>query len=184
MIYLRVLRAIIRRPVGRAATVSPATASYFFSYKDKSQQDFFIRKIEDEVERANAEKRLALMVKYCQIRSCRRQFLLNYFGEEWPHNSCGSCDICQRAAGQLDYGKEFDGTELAQKIMSAIVRTGERFGAGHVVGVLRAGHGGRIIDLGHDRLSVYGIARDISADDLKDAVDQLVDIGLVGTGSW
>ena len=63
-------------------------------------------------------------------------------------SSCNSCDICQRAAGELDYGKEYDGTELAQKTMSAIVGTGERFGAGHVVGVLRGGRGGRIIDSG------------------------------------
>ena len=157
----------------------PSNCVLFFSYRDKSQQDFFIRKIEDEVERASAEKRLELMVKYCQIRSCRRQFLLSYFGEEWPHDSCGSCDICQRAAGQLDYGKEFDGTELTRKIMSAILKTGERFGAGHVVDVLRGGRGRRIISSGHDRLSVYGIVRDIPANDLKDAIDQLVDIGLI-----
>ena len=157
----------------------PSNCVLFFSYRDKSQQDFFIRKIEDEVERANAEKRLELMVNYCQIRSCRRRFLLNYFGEAWPHNICGSCDICQRAAGQLGHGREFDGTELARKIISAIVKTGERFGAGHVVGVLRGGRAGRIIELGHDRLSVYGIARDTSDNDLKDAIDQLVDIGLI-----
>ena len=102
------------------------------------------------------KKRLALMIQYCQIRSCRRQFLLNYFGETWPHASCDSCDICQRAAGQLDYGKEFDGTELTQKIMSAIVKTGERFGAGHVVGILRGGRSSRIIDFGHDRLRSTG----------------------------
>ena len=157
----------------------PSNCVLFFSYRDKSQQDFFIGKIEDRVERANAEKRLALMVKYCQIRSCRRQFLINYFGEEWPHDNCGSCDVCRRAAGQLDSGKEFDGTELAQKIMSAIIKTGERFGAGHIVGVLRGGRASRIIDLGHDQLSVYGIAGDVSANDLRDAIDQLVDIGLV-----
>ena len=157
----------------------PSSCVLFFSYRDKSQQDFFIGKIEDPVERANAEKRLALMVKYCQVRSCRRQFLLNYFGEDWPHDNCGSCDFCRRAAGQLDSGKEFDGTELAQKIMSAIIKTGERFGAGHIVSVLRGGRGSRIIDLGHDQLSVYGVVRDTSANDLKDAIDQLVDIGLV-----
>ena len=157
----------------------PSNCALFFSYGDKSQQDFFIRKIEDQVERANAEKRLALMVKYCQVRSCRRQFLLNYFGEEWPHDNCSSCDVCRRAAGQLDSGKEFDGTELAQKIMSAIVKTGERFGAGHVVAVLRGGRGRRIIDLGHNQLSVYGLARGVSDNDLKDAIDQLVDVGLV-----
>ena len=157
----------------------PSNCVLFFSYRDKSQQDFFVRKIEDPVERANAEKRLTLMVKYCQIRSCRRQFLLNYFGEEWSHDNCGSCDVCRRAAGQLDSGKEFDGTELAQKIMSAIIKTGERFGAGHIVSVLRGGRGGRIIDLGHDQLSVYGIAGGVSTNDLKDAIDQLVDIGLV-----
>ena len=63
--------------------------------------------------------------------------------------------------------------------MSAIVGTGERFGAGHVVGVLRGSRGGRIIELGHDRLSVYGIARDISDNNLKDAIDQLVDVSLI-----
>ena len=165
---------------GRAGRDSqPSNCVLFFSYRDKSQQDFFIHKIEDEVERANAKKRLELMVQYCQIRSCRRQFLLSYFGEEWPHASCGSCDICQRAAGQLDYGREFDGTELARKIMSAIVGTGERFGAGHVAGVLRGSRGGRIIESGHDRLSVYGIAKDISDNNLKDAIDQLVDVNLI-----
>ena len=75
--------------------------------------------------------------------------------------------------------EEFDGTELTQKIMSAIVKTGERFGAGHIVDVLRGGHGWRVIDLGHDRLSVYGTARDVSANNLKDAIDQLVDVGLI-----
>ncbi|MYB40379.1 DNA helicase RecQ [Candidatus Saccharibacteria bacterium] len=158
----------------------PSNCVLFFSYRDKSQQDFFIRKIADSAERANAEKRLNLMVKYCQIRSCRRQFLLNYFGEAWPCDNCGSCDSCHRAAGQLDYGREFDGTELAQKIMSAIIKTGERFGANHITGVLRGGHASRVMELGHNNLSVYGIARDISANDLKDAIDQLVDIGLVG----
>ena len=158
---------------------NPSNCVLFFSYRDKSQQDFFISKIEDGVERANAQKRLSLMVEYCQIRSCRRQFLLNYFGEDWPHDNCAACDICQRAAGRVGFGSEFDGTELAQKIMSAIVKTGQRFGAGHVVDVLRGGRGKRVIGSGHDQLSVYGIARDVSVDDLKDAIDQLVDGGLV-----
>ena len=87
----------------------PSDCVLFFSYADRSQQDFFIRKIEDDVERANAEKRLELMVDYCQAKSCRRQFLLNYFGEDWPHNNCGGCDICLPASDHLDLRVEFDG---------------------------------------------------------------------------
>ena len=79
----------------------------------------------------------------------------------------------------LDFGSEFDGTELAQKILSAIVRTEERFGAGHIVNVLRGSRSSRVLALGHDQLSVYSIAREASADDLLDAIDQLIDSGLV-----
>ena len=72
----------------------PSDCVLFFSYGDKSQQDFFIRKIKDDAERLNAERKLMQMVEYCQTRSCRRGFLLNYFGEAWPHENCGACDVC------------------------------------------------------------------------------------------
>ena len=155
----------------------------FFSYGDKSQQDFFIRQIKDDTERLNAEKKLMQMVEYCQTRSCRRQFLLNYFGEVWPPENCGACDVCLPAEGHLDFGEEFDGTKLTQKILSAIVRTEGRFGANHIVDVLRGSHSRRLLTLGHDRLSVYGIAKETRADDLRDTIDQLVDGGLVERAS-
>ena len=59
--------------------------------------------------------------------SCRRRFILEYFGERWPEENCGACDVC------LESREEFDATEIAQKILSAVVRTGERFGANHII---------------------------------------------------
>ena len=161
----------------------PSDRVLFFSYADRSQQDFFIRKIEDDVERANAEKRLELMVDYCQAKSCRRQFLLNYFGEDWPHNNCGGCDICLPASDHLDLRVEFDGTEITQKLLSTIIKTESGFGANHIVNVLRGSQSKRLLSFGHDRLSVYGIARGVTADQLKDTIEQLIDVGLIERSS-
>ena len=156
----------------------PSECVLFYSYRDKINQEYFIRQIEDEAERRNAEAKLAKMVEYGEAKSCRRAFLLDYFGEEWLEESCGACDVCFEASGQGDSGNVYDGTEIAQKVLSAIVRTGEMFGAAHVVAVLRGSRSQRVLRSGHDRLSVYGIARGVLGEDLKDVIDQLIDKGL------
>ena len=157
----------------------PSDCVLFFSYGDRSQQDFFIRQIKDDVERANAEKRLTLMVDYCQSRSCRRKFLLNYFGETWRSDNCGSCDICLPADERFDQGEEFDGTEITQKILSAIIRTENKFGANYIVDVLRGSKSKRILSFKHDQLLVYGTAQQESASHLKDLIEQLIVAGLI-----
>ena len=102
------------------------------------------------------------MVEFAQLPTCRRRFILEYFGEQWTEENCGGCDVCLRS------GEEFDASEIAQKILSAVIRTGERFGANHVIQVLIGSRAKRVLELGHDRLSVYGIAKDFGAPQLRD----------------
>ena len=164
----------------------PSECVLFYSYGDKINQDFFIKQIEDEGQRRNAEEKLAKMVEYGAARTCRRTFLLEYFGEAWPENGCGACDVCLAGSEKPGSENTYDGTEIAQKVLSAVMRTGERFGANHIVDVLRGSRARRVLELRHDELSVHGIARHVDADDLKDIIDQLIDKGLLArsTGDY
>ena len=173
----------------------PSECVLFFSHSDKMKQKFFIRKIEDAAERENAEARLEKMVEYGAATTCRRRLLLEYFDETWKQDNCAACDVSlsEEPAGQnSDRVPEssgavpFDGTEIAQKVLSAVVRTGGRFGATHIVGVLRGSRSKRVLELGHDKLTVYGIAREISRHELRDMIDQLAAKGLlaVATGDY
>ena len=94
--------------------------------------------------------KLNAMVGLAEGQSCRRQALLGYFGEQ-RDGSCGNCDVC------LDPPDCYDATEDAQKALSCVYRVGERFGLGHVIDVLTGAQTARIAQLGHDRLSTYGI---------------------------
>ncbi len=155
----------------------PSECVLFYTFGDKVKQDFFINQIEDLDERNHAAEKLAKMVDYCELRSCRRQFMLNYFGEEWVPESggddCGGCDVC------LAVKEEFDATEIAQKILSAIIRTGERFGIKYVADVLRGSNAKRIRELQHDQLTVHGIASESSDSELREMFGLLQDEGLV-----
>ena len=156
----------------------PSECVLFYSYRDKINQEYFIGQIEDDAQRQNAEEKLARMVEYGDVASCRRAFLLGYFGEQWTEDDCGACDVCLAASEEPDPATTYDGAEIAQKVLSAIIRTGERFGANHVVGVLRGSRAQRVLQFGHDSLSVHGVARGMPDDDLKDVIDQLIDKGL------
>ena len=111
----------------------PGECVLFYSYGDAAKQEYFINQIEDEAERANAREKLAQVVEFCQLQACRRRFILGYFGESWQEENCGGCDFC------LTPREEFDATVIAQKILSAVIRTRERFGINHVSAVLRGG---------------------------------------------
>jgi len=151
----------------------PSECVLFFSYSDKIKQDFFIDQIVDDAQRETARQKLAQILRFAEIQSCRRKFLLEYFGERWDQANCGGCDVC------LTPREEFDATEISQKILSGVIRTGERFGANHVIDVLRGSDTKRVGTLGHDKLTVYGIARDFSADELKQLVRSLTERGLL-----
>ena len=145
----------------------PSECVLFYSYSDKVKQDYFIDRIDDESERGNARQKLAKMVEFAQLPTCRRRFILEYFGERWPEENCGGCDVCLRS------GEEFDATEITQKILSAVIRTGERYGENHVTQVLIGTRTKRVLELGHDQLSVHGIARDFGRPQLRDVIGQL-----------
>ena len=119
------------------------------------------------------------MVSYGETNSCRRAFLLGYFGEEWGEENCGACDVCLAKSVQVDAAHTYDGTKIGQKVLSAVIRTGERFGVNHVVDVLRGSRSQRVQQFRHDTLPVHGIARGFTKEELQDVVDQLIDKGLI-----
>ena len=95
------------------------------------------------------------------------------FGENWQEEDCGGCDFCLTAR------EEIDATEIGQKILSAVIRTGERFGVNHVSAVLRGRKTKRVVDLKHDELSVFGVAQDCADAELKVIVGLLLVGGLL-----
>ena len=155
----------------------PSECVLFYSHGDKRKQDFFIDRIEDEAERRNAQDKLDRMIEFCGLSTCRRKFLLEYFGEAWTQKDCRGCDVC------LTPREEFDATIIAQKILSAVIRTGQRFGIAHVSQVLRGADTKRIRELRHDDLSVYGIVTDLSDADVKEIAGLLQAEGLLHKNS-
>ena len=151
----------------------PSECVLFYAYADKAKQDYFINQIEDPSERRNARQKLAKMVEFAELPTCRRRFILEYFGESWEDENCGACDKCAKLE------EPFDATEIAQKILSAVIRTGERFGANHVIQVLIGSRAKRVLELGHDQLSVYGLAKDFGQTQLRDIMGQLQARGLL-----
>ncbi|MDW6091495.1 ATP-dependent DNA helicase RecQ [Vibrio rhizosphaerae] len=116
--------------------------------------------------------KLNAMSAFAEAQTCRRQVLLNYFGE-YRKQPCGNCDIC------LDPPKMFDATKEAQKALSCVYRVNQNFGIGYVVEVLRGMQNIRIRENGHDQLSTYGIGRERSHDYWVSIFRQLIHKGLL-----
>jgi len=151
----------------------PSDCVLFYSYGDRSKQEYFISQIEDDDERDKAHTKLDQILALCDLQTCRRAYLMEYLGESWPKTECGGCDIC------LLPREEFDATEIAQKILSTAIRTGERFGVNHLVDVLRGSANKAVRSRGHHELPVFGISRDVDSDELKEMVRSLVTNGLL-----
>ena len=131
----------------------PAEALLLFSYADVVVARSLIEKSNNEEQKRIELHKLNAMVGFAESQSCRRRMLLGYFGERLEKD-CGNCDVC------LDPPELIDVTEDARKALSCVYRVGQRFGIGHVIDVLRGSQGERIMRLGHDRLSTYGIGTD------------------------
>jgi ATP-dependent DNA helicase RecQ len=125
----------------------------FFSYGDKFKIEYFINQKEDENERQVAYKQLREMTNYCESNMCRRRLLLAYFGERFDEPTCGCCDAC------LEPKEQFDGTIAAQKILSCVYRTGERFGINYIVDVLLGSRNQKVMQNGHDTIKTYGVGK-------------------------
>lgn len=140
----------------------------FYSYGDKMKQDYFIRRISRDDERLLAEQKLDQVIEFCELQHCRRGYLLKYFGEKWETANCGNCDTC------LTPSEDFDATQISHKILSAVIRTGERFGMNHVVDVLLGKNTKKIKDLGHNMLSVFGVEKQFQKEEIKQFMRSLL----------
>nr|WP_319385378.1 DNA helicase RecQ [uncultured Roseibium sp.] len=125
----------------------------------------------DDIKRAENTKLNALL-GICETSGCRRQALLAHFGETYPQ-PCGNCDTC------LSPVETWDGTESARKLMSAIYRTGQRFGTGHVIDVLLGKTSEKVTRFAHDKLSVFGIGQEHSQKTWQSIARQLVATGFI-----
>ena len=151
----------------------PADAWMTYGLGDVVALRRFIEESEAEEQFKRVEMhKLNALLGFCETTQCRRQVMLNYFGEQLPA-PCGNCDTC------LTPVASWDGTLAAQKAMSCIFRTGQRFGVNYLIEVLRGKDDERIRRYGHDQISTFGIGADFSVEQWRSVYRQLVAAGLV-----
>jgi ATP-dependent DNA helicase RecQ len=142
--------------IGRAGRDGlPATCLLLFGYGDIPKIRYIIQNKSGHEQRL-ANIHLSSLLQFVECEACRRVPLLDYLGEDHPGN-CKNCDNC--LAGERP---EIDVTVSAQKFLSCVKRTGERFGANYIIDVLRGSKAKKILQFGHDKLSTYGIGKEYS----------------------
>ncbi|HKN78140.1 MAG TPA: DNA helicase RecQ [Lysobacter sp.] len=150
----------------------PADAWMAYGLGDAVLLQKMIEDSEAGEERKRLERRkLDALIGFCESTACRRQSLLAYFGEAHP-GACGHCDNCREPP------RSWDGTVAARKALSCVYRTGQRFGAAHVIDVLRGADTQKVRQFDHDRLSVYGVGEDLDGKQWRSVMRQLV------AGGW
>lgn len=136
-----------------------------------------LRQMVTRSETSEAHKRLQLrrldaMLGYCEVTTCRRQVLLSYFGDTLAE-PCGNCDNC------LEPVETWDATDATRKALSCVFRTGQRFGVAYIIDVLLGKDNERIRQFGHDRISTFGIGRELNAGQWRSALRQLIARGFL-----
>ncbi len=158
----------------------PSDALMLYGHEDIALRGRFIEESDAPEQRKRMERqKLDSLLGLAETAGCRRQVLLSYFGDHCE--PCGNCDTCAEPP------KLFDGTIAAQKALSCIHRTGERFGQAYIVAVLLGAEDARIMEFGHDRVSTYGIGKEHDNRTWRAILRQLialrlVDVDLAGHG--
>lgn len=152
---------------------APAHCILFFSRGDIPKIRYFIDQITDEKERSISMEKLNQTVGFASHNVCRRKQLLKFFGEEYPSDNCGACDICSGSVEQIDV------TTDAQIIMSAMSRTRQRFGAGYIIDIVTGADTKRIRDLQHNTVKTYGAGKHRDRKYWRFLVDELIAQGLI-----
>ncbi|AKM29746.1 ATP-dependent DNA helicase RecQ [Pandoraea faecigallinarum] len=124
-----------------------------------------------ELQKRVERQKLDALLGYCEAPRCRRTVLLSYFGE--TSEPCGNCDVC------LNPPEVFDGTIAAQKALSAILRTGQRFGAGHLIDLLRGRSTDKIRQFGHESLPTFGVGGEMDDQGWRAVFRQLIAHGII-----
>ncbi|MGE0383772.1 MAG: DNA helicase RecQ [Gammaproteobacteria bacterium] len=151
---------------------APADAWMAYGLQDVVQQRRFIQMSDaDDTYKRVAGAKLDAMLGLCETSSCRRVLLLGYFGE--PSAPCGNCDTC------LDPPAVFDATVEVQKLLSCVYRAGQRFGAVHIVAILRGEATAKVRQWKHDQLSTFGVGGDRGEQEWRAIVRQCIALGLL-----
>ncbi len=135
----------------------PSHCLLLFGYGDIHKIKFFIGQKSDATEKSVALAHLNSIVHYAESEVCRRKPLITYFGEDYTKESCGLCDNCVNPKQA-----EFDMTLPARKFLTCVARTGQRFGATHVIDVLRGSQSQKVLNYEHQELDVHGIGKEFS----------------------
>lgn len=149
----------------------PATAWLAYGLQDVVQQHRMVQESNgDATHLRNQARKIDAMLGLCETVSCRRQLLLDYFGQ--PLDPCGNCDTC------LEAPETWDGTVAAQKLLSTIYRLwrecGQAYGAGHIIDILRGRETERVLNNSHQRLSVFGVGAELSVKEWRSILRQLL----------
>ncbi|MGZ3807219.1 MAG: RecQ family ATP-dependent DNA helicase, partial [Bacteriovorax sp.] len=131
----------------------------------------------DENYKKVARFKLDCMLALCEAGSCRRRYLLQYFGEIGLEK-CGNCDTC------INPPQMWDATIDAQKMLSTIYRTGQTFGAGHIIEVIRGSKNAKVIERKHNNLSVYGIGKEQTKEHWSSLLRQLLNMNYIAIKNW
>ena len=150
----------------------PAEAVLFYEPADYAWLQKILLEEPESPQRDIKQHKLEAVGEFAESQTCRRLVLLNYFGEN-RQKPCNNCDIC------LDPPKKYDGLIDAQKVLSTVYRTGQRFGVQYVIAVLRGMHNQKIKENQHDSLSVYAIGKDKSKEYWQSVIRQLIHLGLL-----
>lgn len=164
---------------GRAGRDGQAANAWMvYGLGDVIQQRRMIEESEAEFKfKQVATKKLEAMLSLCETTTCRRSHLLSYFGEVSDVTACGNCDVC------LNPPQVWDATVEVQKALSCVYRTGQNFGAGHLIDVLRGNLTVRVKEWNHDKVSTFGIGKDLQERTWRAVFRQMVALGLLTTDS-
>lgn len=152
----------------------PAYCLLLFGRGDIPKIRHFIDQIGDETERRRSLARLNEMINYAGTHQvCRRRRILAYFGEEYERENCGSCDVCNGLMDQVDLTRD------AQMVLSAIVRTRERFGAAHVIDIVKGANTKKIRAFRHNELPTYGVGESKDKQHWRQLIDDLLSLDII-----
>lgn len=158
--------------IGRAGRDGlPSHCLLLYSYSDANKIKYFIEQ-KEEPERSASYQHLDAMTRYAEGSICRRKPLLSYFGETYSQENCGTCDNCG-----AEPSSQTDITIPAQKFLSCVKRSGEKFGAAHIVDILLGSENEKIQKYSHQTLSTYGIGRELTKSQWMHISRQLVERG-------
>lgn len=160
--------------IGRAGRDGlPSHCLLLYNYGDMRTIKYFIDQ-KEEAEKRVAENHLQAMLDFAEGISCRRKPLLGYFGEHYKGSNCGNCDNCSNTKAE-----SVDLTKEAQMFLSAVKRTGERFGALHIIDVLRGSKAKKILKFDHHKIPTWGIGKEYSDAQWRDLARQFIQNALL-----